>query len=311
MLAFLYAGQGSQRPGMGRDFYDTFPAARPFFDSAAAGFDLKELCFEASAEALSKTSATQPCMGAFAAAVTKLLESEGIVPFCTAGLSLGEYGALHAAGVFSAEALLALLSFRGRAMEDAAEGTASRMSAVLGLENAAVERAVASVPKEAGVVACCNYNCPGQLVIGGEERAVLLAEAECARLGAKRVVPLATSGPFHTPLMAPAAQRLERRLAGEKMGDMRLPVVFNATGEALREGETVRGLLVEQVKSPVLFEKSVRTMAAMGVTAAVEIGPGRTLAGFVKKTAPEIKVWSVEDVPSFESAVTALKGMKI
>jgi [acyl-carrier-protein] S-malonyltransferase len=290
--AWLYAGQGSQTPGMGRDFYDEFPEVRGIFDSGAAGFDVRRTCFDAPAEVLSQTRYTQPCMAAFAAAVTLLLRSRGLAPDCLAGLSLGEYAALHAAGVFDADTLLELLAFRGLAMEESSAGLDTRMSAVLGLAEPLVRRAVAESAGE-GVVSCTNFNCPGQIVIGGETRAVAAAEARCLALGAKRCLPVNTSGPFHTPLMESASARLREKLGRTVLAPQRVPVIFNVTAKPAPDGE-VRNLLCEQVKSPVLFEQTIRALSARGADTIIEIGPGRALSGFVKKTAPEIRTVTIE-----------------
>ncbi|MDR0838589.1 MAG: ACP S-malonyltransferase [Oscillospiraceae bacterium] len=292
--AWIYAGQGSQTPGMGRDFYDEFPEVRDIFDSAAAGFDLRALCFDADAETLARTRYTQPCMAAFAAAVTRILRGRGFAPDLAAGLSLGEYSALHASGVFGVDTLLSLLAFRGLAMEESAAGVQSRMSAVLGLSEELVRQAVAE-SSHTGVVACTNINCPGQIVIGGELAAVLAAEERCSALGARRCMPLNTSGPFHTPLMEGASSRLREKFAETEFSPQQIPVLFNATGDTAPDGE-VKNLLCAQVKSTVLFEKTLRKMVSLGADAFVEIGPGSALSGFVRKTAPELRVVSVNAV---------------
>ncbi len=296
--AWLYAGQGSQSPGMGRDFYDAFPEIRDIFNSPAAGFDLRKMCFDAEAEMLSRTRFTQPCMAAFALAVTRLLKNRGFFPDCAAGLSLGEYSALHAAGVFEPDAILSLLAFRGIAMERSAEGVKSRMSAVLGLSEELVRQGVAAA-QDHGAVSCTNINCPGQIVIGGEENAVLRAEKNCLELGAKRCLALNTSGPFHTPLMENASAELEGRFKNEVFALQEVPVIFNTTGEPANDAD-IPQLLCAQVKSTVLFEKTIRTLAGFGVTDVIEIGPGRALAGFVRKTAPEMRVVSIEKVEDLE-----------
>ena len=296
--AWIYAGQGSQAAGMGRDFYDAFPSVRDIFESNTAGFNLREMCFDAPLAALSLTRHTQPCMAAFAAAVTRVLRERGFEPDFAAGLSLGEYAALHAADVFDVDTLLELLAFRGLAMERSAEGIKSRMSAVLGLSETLVRQAVSEV-QSVGIVAVTNVNCPGQIVIGGEENAVLEVEKQCAALGARRCLPLNTSGPFHTPLMENASVGLCEKLAATELVPQRVPVVFNATGETAQDDE-IRELLCEQVKTTVLFEKTIRTLVARGVDRIVEIGPGSVLAGFVRKTAPEVRVVSIDKVADLE-----------
>lgn len=203
-LAFVYAGQGSQKVGMGRDFYDQYPEYRAVLDNAGLDFDLKTLTFEGPIEELSQTRYTQPCMAAFAVGVTDLLYARGIRPCAAAGLSLGEYSALYAAGVLDRETVLKTLAFRGRAMEQAAEGLECGMTAVLSLERDKLQSACDQA-SNLGVVQICNYNCPGQLVISGEKAAVDRAGELAKELGAKRCMPLRVSGPFHTRLMKPAA----------------------------------------------------------------------------------------------------------
>ena len=253
-LAFLYAGQGTQHPGMGRDLYETYPAFRQVLDSAQLDFDLKELCFEGPEEKLSQTQYTQPCMVAFAAGVTAVLREKGIIPEVAAGLSLGEYSALQAAGVFA------------------------------------------------------NYNCPTQLVIAGDAAAVEKAGELALQAGAKRVVPLKVSGPFHTSLMAPAGEALAEKFRSVAFGEMSFPVLFNCKGGPMEAGETIPELLVRQVQSSVYLEDTIRAMAGMGVDTIVEIGPGKALSAFVKKTEKGIKTYAVETVEDIEKLCEALKG---
>ena len=299
--AWAFAGQGSQIPGMGRDLYEAYPQVRPIFDSPAAGFDLKALCFEAPAETLGDTRYTQACMAAFAAAVVRVLQDAGLRPAAALGLSLGEYNALHAAGVLNVETLLALLGFRGAIMADASTQP-SRMTAVFGLDDDKIETIVADIASSTGkVVSCTNYNCPGQVVIGGDETAVLAAEEALKVAGAKRCVQLNTSGPFHTAFMEPAGQLLKERLDITRLAPQELPVVFNATGRVAGNAQ-IPGLLVKQISSPVRFAQSVRELEACGITRIVEVGPGKVLAGLIKKTAPSIQtvsLGSAEDLEGF------------
>lgn len=308
-LGFLYAGQGSQHPGMGADLYKAFPAFRKVLDSAAqqVDFDLKEVSFTDRAGVLNQTRYTQPCMVAFASGMTALLAERGIVPSAAAGLSLGEYSALHAAGVFDADTAVELVAFRGKAMEEAAAGRPSAMVAVLGLDRAALQAACNEAAKE-GCVVIANYNCPGQLVLGGDKAAVEAAAALAKERGARRCLPLKVSGPFHTPLMAPAGDALAERFRTTAFHEPRIPVIFNCLGAEKPEGITIPELLVRQVQSSVYMEDSIRCMAAMGLDALVEIGPGRALSGFVKKTVPELPVYAVETGADLEKLTELLKG---
>ena len=305
-LGFLYAGQGSQHPGMGADLYEAFPAFRAVLDSAEVDFDLKEVSFRDSQGVLNQTRYTQPCMVAFAAGLTAVLKERGVVPAAAAGLSLGEYSALHAAGVFDAATAVKLVAFRGRAMEEAAAGRESAMMAVLGLDRAPLQAACQQAA-DLGCVVIANYNCPGQLVIGGEKAAVEKAAALAKEAGARRCLPLKVSGPFHTPLMAPAGDALATYFQSVDFARPQIPVIFNCLGAVKDDSVTIQELLVKQVQSSVYMEDSIRKMAAMGLDALVEIGPGKALSGFVKKTAPELPVYAVETVADVEAFVNAVK----
>lgn len=307
-LGFLYAGQGSQMPGMGKDLYEEYPAFREIFDNAPVDFDLKDTCF--SGENLNETRYTQPCMVAFAAGVTRLLAAEGVVPSVAAGLSLGEYSALCAAGVWDAETAIRLAAFRGAAMTKAAEGIDCAMMAILALDRAALQEAC-DAASSLGVVQIANYNCPGQLVIAGERAAVEQAAVYAKERGARRAMPLKTSGPFHTKLLEPASRALHDYFADITFGELQIPVIFNCLGDVKGEGDTIAQLLERQVMSSVYMEDSIRRMAELGVDTIVEIGPGKTLAGFVRKTLESMTTYSVTTAEDFKSVVAALKGETI
>ena len=307
-LAFVYAGQGSQHVGMGKDFYQEFTLFAQVFDHAPVDFDLKKLCFEGPEEQLSQTRYTQPCMAAFAVGVTDLLYQEGIRPQLAAGLSLGEYSALYAAGVFSRGTVISTVALRGRAMEEAAAGLDCSMTAVLGLDREKLQQACDRAG-ELGVVQICNYNCPGQLVIGGEKAAVDKAGELAKELGAKRCMPLKVSGPFHTRLMKPAGDALASHFKTIDFRPMALPVYFNCLGGPMDAGDNIPALLERQVQSSVYWEDTIRRMEAEGVDTVVEIGPGKALSGFFKKTAPGIRTCHIDTAADFHSVVSALKGV--
>lgn len=306
-LAFLYAGQGAQHVGMGRDLYEIYPAFRQVLDSAPVDFDLKTLCFDGPEDQLNDTRYTQPCMVAFAAGVTALLREAGITPDYAAGLSLGEYSALQCAGVFDAKTAISLVAFRGQAMADAVQGRPCGMAAVLGMDRDAL-KAVCAEASDAGVVECTNFNCPGQIVISGDAAAVDKAGEQAKAAGAKRVLPLKVSGPFHTSLMAPAGDALREKFQSVDFGAMEIPVLFNCLGDLKGEADTIPNLLEQQVQSSVYLEDTIRRLGELGVDTVVEIGPGRTLSGFVKKTVKGIKCYPVETAEELQAAIAALRG---
>ena len=306
-LAFLFAGQGSQKAGMGRDLYEAYPTFRAAFDAAELDFDLKRVCFDDPDGVIGETQYTQPCMVAFACGVTAVLREMGVAPEYAAGLSLGEYSALACAGVFTPKAAVELAAYRGAAMAKAAEGVESAMTAVLSLDRQTLARCCEEA-SEIGMVKICNYNCPGQRVIGGEKAAVARAGELAKAAGARRLMPLRVSGPFHTPLMQPASEALQRRFETESFGEMKIPVLFNCLGRE-KGDETVAQLLVRQVKESVYMEDTIRRLAELGVDTVVEIGPGRALSGFVAKTVGNaMTCYAVEDCASLEAAVEALRA---
>ena len=303
---FLYAGQGSQKAGMGKDLYEEFAGYRKVIDGLNLDTDIQHYMHDATLEELSKTEITQPCMAAFAAGVTAVLKEHGIVPDAACGLSLGEYGALHAAGVLDAEAYVKLCEFRGCKMAEAARGKECAMSAVLGQTAEAVQEAC-EANAEAGYVTVANYNCPGQYVICGEEAAVAATENYLKEHGAKRCVRLNVSGPFHTKFMKPAGDALEEYFEHMTWEKPQIPVVLNVTGAYLTEDENLKERMVQQVQNSVQFEKSLRLLLNDGATEFIEIGPGNTLSGFLKKTAKELgKEITIYNVESSENLHTLI-----
>ena len=304
-IAFLYAGQGAQHVGMGADLYKRYPAFAKVFDEAKLPFDLKALCFNGPAEKLNQTAYTQPAMVAFAIGVTNVLREVGIVPDMAAGLSLGEYSALYAAGVWDNTTTLDLIAFRGQAMAKASEGLDVGMAAVMNLDRNALA-AVCAEAASAGVVEMANFNCPGQVVISGDKAAVDRACELAKAAGARRCVPLAVSGPFHTSFMKPAGDALAQKFRAIPFNEPRIPVLFNTLGDVRPEGASIPELLEKQVQSPVYLEETIRKMADLGVDTFVEIGPGKALSGFVKKTLRGTKPLRVETADDIEALKTAL-----
>ena len=312
-LGFIYAGQGSQAVGMGKDLYEKYPEFRAVLDGADIDMDIKGISFEGPAETLNETKYTQPCMVAFAVGVTKILKNMGIVPSIAAGLSLGEYSALNAAGVFADNQVISLVAFRGDRMQNAVKGRDCKMIAVLGLDREKIYEGCEIVKKEfegkeLGVAEPANFNCPGQITVSGDAEAIDRAAEVMKELGAKRVMPVKVSGPFHTSLMKPAGDALKERFEGENFGEMEFPVIFNCIGREKNADETIPGLLELQVQKSVFFEDTIRYMKDAGVEAIVEIGPGKTLSKFVQKTTPEIPCYSITTVEDVE-ALKANLGM--
>ena len=304
-LAFLYAGQGAQHVGMGQDLYEKYPAFADVFDRADLPFDLKKLCFEGPEDQLNQTQYTQPAMVAFAIGVTNVLREAGIVPDMACGLSLGEYSALYAAGVWDAATTLDLIAFRGRAMAEASKGLDVGMAAVLGLD-AEKLGAICGEASAAGKVEMANFNCPGQIVISGDAKGVEQASALAKDAGAKRVIPLKVSGPFHTSYMKPAGDALADKFKTITFNEPQFPVLFNAIGDVKPDDVTIPELLEKQVQQSVYLEQSIKKMADMGADTFVEIGPGKALSGFVRKTIRGTKPMKIDTAEDQAAVIEAL-----
>lgn len=307
-IVFLYAGQGSQKVGMGKDIYDHFPQYRELID--AVDPEYKEMMHNGPLEKLSETKNTQPCMALFAAGVTAVLYAYGVKPFMVAGLSLGEYSALHAASVFDSRTLIELVAFRGSEMEKASRGIACKMTAVLGFD----KNLLKSACKEAqafGYVDIVNYNCPGQYVICGEEAAVENVEKLAKEQGAKRCIAINVSGPFHTKFMQPAGNALREKFKETVFLEPLVPVVFNATADFLDSNETIPELLEKQVQSSVYFEESINRLIEKGADTFIEIGPGRVLSGFVKKINQEVMTYSIETADDLVTLIANAEEFKL
>lgn len=289
---------------MGADLARAYAEARETFEEADAvlGWPLSRLCFEGPAERLQETAVTQPAVLTASVACWRVLLRYGWQADMAAGLSLGEYTALVAAGALEFRDAVVLVHKRGRFMEEAVPAGEGGMAAVLGLAREAVEDVCRRAAAATGaVVQAVNYNCPGQIVIAGAARSVAAAGEMARAAGARRVVPLAVSGPFHSALMAPAAERLAAELERVPLRDARIPVFSNVTGTPVRGAAEIRELLVRQVASPVYWEDSVRRMIAEGADRFVEVGPGTVLSGFLKKIEPGAKMGNVQDLSSLES----------
>ena len=296
--AFMFPGQGAQYVGMGKDFYEQIPVCKEMFELAgkASGLDVVSLCFEEN-EQINITEYTQIAMLAAEVAMLKAVEEKGIKPDVTAGLSLGEYGALAASGVMTPEDVFKIVRKRGIYMQEAVPNGGA-MVAVLGLDTEVIEKICEETP---GTVTIANYNCPGQIVITGEEEAVQAAVGKLSEAGAKRCVPLKVSGPFHSPMLVGAGEKLAAELEAVEIHEIQIPYIANVTADYVKKTEDVKPLLKKQVSSSVKWQQTIERMLADGVDTFIEIGPGKTLSGFMRKINRDVKVLNVEKVEDLEN----------
>ena len=303
-IAFIYPGQGAQAVGMGADFYKKSPLSKAVFDQASevVSLDLKKLCFEEN-DLLNKTEYTQVAMVTACLAMTRAVEAMGLHADMTAGLSLGEYCAIAVAGGMCDLDAIRTVRARGIFMEHAAPEGTGAMSAVLGLDAGVIE----DVLRDREGVSIANYNCPGQFVITGEAKAVAEAGNALKETGARRVLPLKVSGPFHSPMMQPAGEELAKVFAGVSLNPLKLPYVANINAEVVTDCGKIEGLLVAQVSGSVRWQQSVETMIREGADTFVEIGPGKTLTGFLRKIDRNVKAYHIG---SWEEAVSVCEELK-
>ncbi|MBO5165107.1 MAG: ACP S-malonyltransferase [Lachnospiraceae bacterium] len=302
-IAFVFPGQGSQYVGMGKDFYDAIPACKEVFEVAnkAVDLDVAALCFEEN-DNINITEYTQIAMLTTELAILAAVKEKGIKADVTAGLSLGEYGALYTAGVMSMEDIFKVVRKRGLYMQEAVP-TGGAMTAVLGLDNETIEKVCGEIE---GNVSVANYNCPGQTVITGEESAVAAAAEALSAAGAKRCIPLKVSGPFHSSMLEGAGKKLREELDKVELSTMQIPYLTNVTADYVKDVAEVKDLLERQVSSSVRWQQSVERMIADGVDTFIEIGPGKTLSGFLKKINKEmtaINIEKLEDLAKLDALV--------
>lgn len=305
-LCFVFPGQGSQYVGMGKEIFENFPEAREVFEEAsnALGYDVAKIAFSGPTEELNKTFRTQPCILTVSTAIQRVLIMKGINPSVVAGHSLGEYSALVAAGVLSFRDAVQLTEKRGQFMQEAVPEGKGLMAAILGLLRSKVDEICFSL--QSGYASPANYNCPGQIVIAGEKEAVEEAIELAKEAGARRAIPLAVSVPSHCTLMSDASKRLGQLLEEMEFRNPMIPLVNNADAMFLNNVESIKGSLVRQLSSPLLWEDSIRVIADSGVETFVETGPGRVLSGLIKRIEDRAKTFNVEDMKSLEKTLDAL-----
>lgn len=302
-IAFMFPGQGAQKAGMGKDFYEQSETARKVIDKATEllDIDMKALCFEEN-DKLDQTEYTQAALVTVCLAMGHVLRERGLKADVTAGLSLGEYCAIASAGGMTTEDAITTVRKRGILMQNAVPGGKGSMAAVLGLTGEAIEKVV----DEIDGVTIANYNCPGQIVITGWKESVEKASEALKEAGAKRVLPLNVSGPFHSPMLEEAGKELGQVLENVELSPLEIPYVTNVTAEYVTDISETKALLAQQVASSVRWQQSVENMIADGVDTFVEIGPGRTLAGFMRKISRDVKVYNVGTWEDVDKVVSEL-----
>ncbi|MBU8608204.1 ACP S-malonyltransferase [Bacillus pumilus] len=308
-IAFLFPGQGSQKIGMGKDLFDQEAVSKAVFEEAdkTLGFDLSSMIFEGDAEELTLTYNAQPALLTTSIAILKKFEESGIKADYAAGHSLGEYTALVAAGALSFQDAVYAVRKRGELMNEAVPAGEGAMAAILGLDQAALLEVTKEVTESGHLVELANLNCPGQIVISGTAKGVELASEKAKEKGAKRAIALEVSGPFHSALMKPAAEKFTGVLSKLNITDAKTPVISNVTADIVTSRDAIETKLIEQLYSPVRFEESVERLIDLGVTTFIEIGPGKVLSGLVKKVNRRLTTISVSDQETIEAAIETLK----
>ena len=311
-IGYIFPGQGTQTVGMGKDIYEKYEEAREVYKKIehVLGESIEDLTYNSSQEELNETKNTQITIYAMSMAILEVLKNEGIQPAVAAGLSLGEYTALTCAGVIGLEDGAKIVRTRGRLMQELAPEGDWLMAAVIGIEDDELKKVCEQV--KSGFVRAVNYNCPGQVVVSGERVAVQEAMGLAKEAGARKVVELKTSGPFHTEKLKEASEELEKELSKIEFHEGNIQVIKNFDGKAYEQGDDMVQILANHVINPVKFRKSIETMLEMGVDTFVEVGPGKTLSGFVKKVCKEknveANILNIESVETLENALEILRN---
>ena len=298
-IAFLFAGQGAQAVGMGHDFYEEYNLAKVIYDSFP---EIKELCFEGPAETLNQTAYAQKAMLLTSYTIAKILESKGITPEYACGLSLGEYSALAFANTWKLDEAIQIITDRGNIMQNALPLGTTKMAAVIGLDRDTILNTIKNVE---GICEIANYNCPGQIVITGDNKGIDAAMPLLTEAGAKRVLPLNVSGAFHSSLLIPASKELRKTLDKFSPNKPEVKIVYNVSGK--EEEKPLNDILEAQICHSVYFEDTLKYLKDQGVDTFIEIGPGKTLSGFVRKTLTDVKCYAVTDVESLNKTLEELK----
>ena len=313
-VAFIFSGQGSQYIGMGKELYNNIPSCQKVYDKAneVLGFDLKELIFNGDKEDLNITENTQPAILTTSVAILPAIKEKGIKADIVAGLSLGEYSALVASEALDFETAVSLVKKRGRFMQEAVPQGVGSMAAVIGLDESKIKK-VLKVASEKGIVEIANYNTNNQIVIGGECAAVELATELLKEAGARRVIPLKVSGPFHTSLLNEASIKLENEFKSIEFNDPKIKTITNVTADFINDKTEIKNLLINQVKSSVRWSETIEKMIDEGIDTFIEIGPLKTLSSFVREISKEkkttVKIFNVEDLKSLNKTLEGMEAI--
>lgn len=313
-IAFIFSGQGSQYIGMGKELYDNIPSCKKIYDKAneVLGFDLKELIFNGDKEELNITENTQPAILTTSIAILQAIKDKGVNPDIVAGLSLGEYSALVASEALDFETAVSLVKKRGRFMQEAVPQGIGSMVAVIGLDENKIKD-VLKVASEKGIVEIANYNTNNQIVIGGENAAVELASELLKESGARRVIPLKVSGPFHTSLLNEASIKLKNEFENIHFNTPKIKTITNVTADFIENGDEIKNLLINQVKSSVRWSETIERMLDEGIDTFIEIGPLKTLSSFVREISKEkkatVKIFNVEDLKSLNKTLEGMEAI--